>query len=93
MSDGSSTLIATCKKCETRYRVPATYEGRKITCRRCGAPIFLRTRSGTGRRPTVRRYTRSRAAVPRKATPFQIASGVISLMIVVAIVVYFILHG
>jgi DNA-directed RNA polymerase subunit RPC12/RpoP len=78
-----------CKNCEARYKVPATITAHKMACKRCGHPIFLKSRATTKRRTAVRRYTRVKGAVkPTKVSPLLYASGVACLVLLVAVVVY-----
>lgn len=77
-----------CKNCEARYRVPPSMSGKKLTCKRCGKPIFVRSGTTAKRRTTTRRYTRVKGAQkPKQISPLMYASGAGCLLIVVGAVV------
>ncbi|MBN2490955.1 MAG: hypothetical protein JXQ29_08905 [Planctomycetes bacterium] len=78
-----------CKHCEARYKIPASFAAHKITCKRCGNPIFLRSRTTTKRHTTVRRYTRVKGAVqPQAVSPLLYVSGAACLVLLAAVIIY-----
>lgn len=82
--------IVQCKHCETRYKLPESFPHRTIPCRRCKKPVYVKTRTTARRRVAIGRSGRFSGAgkVPR-ASPLQIASGVISTALIVGIVVFY----
>jgi hypothetical protein len=86
----NDVLQIECKNCEARYRVPPTMAGKKLTCKRCGKPIFVREAGATTkkRRTTTRRYTRVKGAQqPKKISPMMYLSGVACVVLVVGTIV------
>lgn len=89
----SEIQVIQCKNCEARYRLPAGVSGQKLTCKRCGKPIFVRNgttgkRRTTTRRTTTRSYTRVKGAQkPKQISPVMYLSGVGCLLILVGAVV------
>ena len=87
MANGHKSIE--CKNCEARYKIPATFTGHKVTCKHCGHPIFIRSRTTTKRRATARRYTRVKGTPkPKKISPLLYVSGFGCLVILCAIVAY-----
>ena len=76
--------IVECKNCEARYRLPARVSSQKLTCKRCGKPIFVRNGTTAKRRTTTRRYTRVKGAQqPKQISPLMYLSGVGCVLILV----------
>ena len=87
----NDVLAIECKNCESRYRVPAGLAGRKLTCKHCGKPIFVRNGTTGKRRTTSRRYTRVKGAQQaKKVSPIMYLSGVGCLLILVGAIVAFV---
>ncbi len=77
-----------CKHCETRYKISTSFFGRMFECKRCHHPVFVSSQTAA-RRPMTRRHTRRRGnTAPQKASPIQVASGIISAVLVIGIVVF-----
>jgi predicted Zn finger-like uncharacterized protein len=84
----TEAMTITCKNCEARYRVPATFNGHKTKCKRCGHPIFIKSRTTTKRR-TTRRYTRLKGNVkPKKVSPLLYVSGAACIVLLAAVFIY-----
>lgn len=82
--------IVQCKHCETRYQLPESFPHRTIPCRRCKKPVYVKTRTTAPRRLALGRSARfSGRGKVVKASPLQIASGVISTALIVGIVVFY----
>jgi len=79
-----------CKHCETRYKLPESFPHRTIPCRRCKKPVYVKTRTTARRRVATGRPARFLGGgTSRRASPLQIASGVISTVLIIGIVVFY----
>jgi len=82
-------ITITCKNCEARYKIPPTFKNHKIACKRCGHPIFIKSRTTTKRRTTSRRYTRLKGNVkPQKVSPLLYVTGAACIVLLAAVVIY-----
>lgn len=91
----ATKVSITCPSCATKYKVPDTLSVKKVTCKRCGAAIFLRLQgafrekngaeAGPARRPTGR-YARMKSAKPVKMTALHYISAVVTLALLVVFV-------
>jgi len=87
----SDIQVIECKNCEARYRVPAGMSSQKLTCKRCGKPIFVRNGTTAKRHTTTRRYTRVKGAQkPKAISALMYCSGVGCVLILVGAVVAFV---
>ena len=82
----------TCGICGAKYKIPSTFAGTGVTCRRCDHRITLTTEGGTGkqRRTTSGRRTITMRKRTGKATKLQIVSGV-AILGVLAVALVFLL--
>jgi hypothetical protein len=88
MADGMQ--VVQCKHCETRYKLPESFPHRTIPCRRCKKPVYVKTQTTARRRVAIGRSGRfPGGGKAHKASPLQIASGVISTALIVGIVVFY----
>ena len=85
----NDVLTIPCKHCDARYKIPDTFTGHKFTCKKCQNPIFIKSRTTTKRRPTVRRHTRVKGAVkPRKVSPLLYVSGAACVVLLAGVIIY-----
>ena len=88
----SATMVIECKNCEARYKIPTTFTGHKFICKRCHSPVFVKSRTTTKRRPTMRRYTRVKGNPrPQKVSPLLYLSGVACIVLLAAVVIYLVM--
>ena len=85
----NDVLAVACKHCDARYKIPESFTGHKFNCKKCQNPVFIRSRTTTKRRPTVRRHTRVKGSVkPRKVSPLLYVSGGACLLLLAGVIIY-----
>ena len=89
-------ISVTCSSCQAKYRVPESLSARKITCKKCGKPIFLtiqgafREKNGKPRRST-RTYSRLKRA-PVKLSGIHLLTAGLTIILVGVLVKLVIFH-